>query len=116
MMKMSVNTLDGGITCVELEGTLDLEGAPLIETDMANLARQSSHMIVDMSAVDYIASSGVSVLVQSAQTLSERDGGFALYNVRESVAHVLRKMAIDRFIPIVGRKSDAVATVADTRL
>ncbi len=115
---MSVDTLDGDIAGVELDGTLDLEGAPLIETEMTDLARKVTHMVVDMvvdmSAVDYIASSGVSVLVQSAQALSERNGGFALYGVRESVAHVLRKMAIDKFIPIVGRKSDAVATVVDT--
>lgn len=112
-MKMSVTTLDGDITCVTLDGTLDLEGAPLIESQMANLARSSAHMIVDMSEADYIASSGVSVLVQSAQTLSEREGRFAVYAVPESVAHVLRKMAIDKLIPIVGRKSDAVATVED---
>jgi len=112
-MKMSVTTLDGDITCVVLDGTLDLEGAPLIESQMAGLAQTSTHLIVDMGEVDYIASSGVSVLVQSAQTLSERNGGFAVYAVREPVAHVLRKMAIDQLIPIVGRQSDAVATVED---
>ena len=110
-MKISVTDLENGVVCVDLDGTLDLEGAPLIESDMNAIARRASHIVVNMSAVDYIASSGVSVLVQSAQTVGERGGGFAVFSVKQPVAHVLRKMALDKLIPIVAGRGDAVAYV-----
>jgi anti-anti-sigma factor len=62
-----------GVGVVELGGEHDLASAPGLERDLETCAASCSHLVIDLSAVSFVDSSIIGVLLE-ARTAAERDG------------------------------------------
>jgi anti-sigma B factor antagonist len=56
-----------------LAGELDLESAPELERHLADLNRHQGRLLIDLSGLDFMDSSGLSVIVH-AHRLAQTDG------------------------------------------
>jgi hypothetical protein len=72
-MEIQYNELDNGIRLIKLIGDLDIMGANAIETKFAGYcAGENARVLVDLSAVDFLASIGIRLLTTNAKSLLSR--------------------------------------------
>ena len=84
-----------------LEGEIDLHVSPQIGASLANLiAKKPPQLIVDLSHVTYIDSSGLAVLIEAMQNVSSYGGKFALSGLRESVRPIFEIARLDQIFQI----------------
>ena len=85
---------------VALEGDVDLEHSPEARKVLLECVRQGRHVLVDMSGVAYIDSSGVASLVEAFQNARRAGTRFALAAVSTSALRVLELARLDKVFTI----------------
>jgi anti-sigma B factor antagonist len=110
---MQISVEDKGETArVGLNGKLDSEGARAVETTLAALAEKKNGIVVDLSALTFLASAGIRQLVSAAKIVTRRGGRMVLFNPSKAVHEILTISAIDSLIPIARTEKDAQAVLA----
>ena len=91
-----------------VSGELDMHTSPSLQDRLDSLSGPeiAPKIAVDLSAVPFMDSSSLGVLVVSNKSLQERGGGLALVGVDGSPKKVLSITGIDRVIPVYGRTSE----------
>jgi anti-sigma B factor antagonist len=90
--------LDGS-TVVIAAGEIDLATSPALRESLLVAAERSSKVIVDLSAVTFLDSTGLGVLMDGFRTLSPH-GSMCLVGPTGIVAKVLSLTRLDEVIPI----------------
>ena len=81
-----------------LEGEIDLHVSPQLSSTLNDLIRRRPpRLVVDLSQVTYIDSSGLAVLVGGMQSVEEYGGKFALAGMRKAVRTILETARLDQF-------------------
>lgn len=111
-MIMTQEVLPGGILKVKLAGSLDIAGAGEIDMRFAVIGGSSDRVCVDFSAVEFLASIGIRVLVKAARAIGHRGGRMVLVNPRENCRRVLSSTGVDTIITIVDDEAAAMAIFA----
>ncbi len=88
-----------GFLVIALEGDVDLASSPEAREAVLNCLERGS-VLVDLSAVDYIDSSGVASLVEGYQISKDKGVRFGLVGVSESALMVLQLAHLDKVFPI----------------
>lgn len=101
-----------GHSVVGLKGDVDLESSPVARKVLLDCIKSKGGVLVDMSEVSYIDSSGVASLVESLQAAKSEGGAFALVSVSESAMRVLELARLDKVFPIFDTVEAAVSDVA----
>jgi anti-anti-sigma factor len=100
-MKMTYTDLPDGVRKIELVGRLDIEGANTIDLPFTALtSTQCCFVVVDLEAVEFLASIGIATLVRNAKALRLREGYMVLLNPKPNVAKVLATTRIDNVLPV----------------
>jgi anti-sigma B factor antagonist len=82
-----------------LDGEIDSQVSPGIAAKFDELIRDKpSYLVVDLSGVTYIDSSGLAVLVNAMQNVEDYDGRFALAGLQESVRLILQSARLDQVL------------------
>ncbi|MEI6624372.1 MAG: STAS domain-containing protein [Actinomycetes bacterium] len=98
----------GGACVVTLVGEVDVYTAPALRISLVDATESGcSAIIVDMSDVDFIDSSGLGVLVSILKRVSEQDSTLTIVSDREIVLKVFRVTGLDRVFPIVPTLAEA---------
>ena len=84
-------TINRSSNCSELTiavgGHLDTTTAPELEAELKNSLPDAQSLVIDLSALDYISSAGLRVLLYAHKTMSGK-GGMKVTNVNEVVSEV----------------------------
>jgi anti-anti-sigma factor len=100
-MQMTYTDLPDGVRKIDLVGRLDIEGANIIDLPFTALvSTQRCFVVIDMEAVEFLASIGIATLVRNAKALRLREGYMVLLNPRPNVAKVLAMTRIDQVLPV----------------
>jgi anti-sigma B factor antagonist len=65
-------------------------------------------VIVDMTGLDFIDSSGISVLIEAAKMLRQIKGDIALINVPERVQVIIQPIKLNRFIKMFNTEDEVI--------
>jgi anti-sigma B factor antagonist len=106
---MTVETMADGTTNVVLDGRLDSVGAASVAQQFRAAVGDKRAVIVDLSAVEYIASLGIRFLVAGAKAVSANGGKLVLLSPDEYVHDVLKTTGIDLVMPILFDRDAALA-------
>ena len=106
-MQIDSETLADGILKIILAGRMDLQGAQEIDVKFSAYAARQRAVVVDMSAVDFLASIGIRTLLLTAKAMAQRGGKIVLLNPDANVTHILEMAGIDTLIPILRSLEDA---------
>ncbi len=98
----------GGHTVVAFEGDVDLDTSPVARKILLDCVKLKRPVVVDMSGVSYIDSSGVASLVESLQTARKGGLEFALASVSESAMRVLQLARLDKVFTIHASLDEAL--------
>lgn len=99
---------EGGYAVVELTGDVDLSCSPDARSTILSCLSSSKNVLVDLSKVTYIDSSGVASLVEGYQSAKKRKLKFGLVGVSEAALSVLRLARLDKVFPIHTSVADRI--------
>ena len=111
-MPIAIEELDGAVTKVVLSGRIDIAGAQAIDMPMSVVAGSRRAVVIDLSAVEFMASMGLRSLVVCAKSIFSKRGKVVLLSPRPEVEEVITVSGIDDLIPIFRDEAAAVAAVA----
>jgi len=95
---------------IPLEGEIDLHVSPRIAVNLnAAVKDKPSNLVVDLSRVSYIDSSGLAVLIEAMQNVDKYGGKFALVGLQENVKPIFEIAKLDQVFRIF---PDAEAALA----
>jgi anti-sigma B factor antagonist len=93
-----------------LEGEIDLHVSPRIAASLqAMIAAKPKQLVVDLSKVSYIDSSGLAVLIEGMQTVTRYGGKFALAGLQETVKPIFEIARLDQVFRIFPDVNAALA-------
>lgn len=85
---------------VRLSGDVDLHSSPRAREAILDCLKHKMPLLVELSAVSYMDSSGVASLVEGYQTARKKGLEFALVAVAPSAMNVLKLARLDKVFPI----------------
>ncbi len=98
-MEISVEQLDHGVKKISLSGRMDIDGTDKIELRLsAEAAVEKAYVVLDLSALEFMASVGIGAVVRTAKVLRLRGGNMVIAGATPVVALVLHKTGIDTII------------------
>jgi anti-sigma B factor antagonist len=93
-----------------LEGEIDLHEAPNIKESLLPLiTAKSPVVVVDLSGVTYIDSSGLALFIETMQRVQAYGGKFALCGLRPSVKTIFEIARLDQVFRIFEDREAAAA-------
>jgi anti-anti-sigma factor len=109
IMSISYDDIGENLRRIMISGRLDLAGTDSVASQLAELtAAPKKGVVVDLSAVRFLASIGIRALLVSAKAVQERGGRMVLVVNEGSTAMMsLKATGLDQLIPIFTNTSDA---------
>lgn len=94
---------------IRLSGRLDIPGTEAISIKFSSLATgQGKRVVVDLTAITFLASVGIRELITNAKALQQRQGKLVIYvGDNSAVAKTLDTTGIDTLIPVFSNADDA---------
>jgi anti-sigma B factor antagonist len=89
-----------GASIVVLKGDVDLESSPAAREVLLKSVEGAGKVLVDLSSVTYIDSSGVASLVEALQAAKRNGGRFALVAASDPTRRVLELARLDKVFTI----------------
>src|SRR5215475_5571720 len=93
-------TESAGRLVVALEGEIDLEHAGTVRRALLDSLKKGRHVLVDLSLVTYIDSSGIASLVEGLQVARKQKNDLGLVAVNTRVRRVLELARLDKVFQI----------------
>lgn len=93
-------TQHNNYTVLQLSGEIDLNESPSARKQILEQVKHNKNLLVDLSAVEYIDSSGVASLVEGFQAARGKQLEFALLGVSPSAMQVLQLARLDTVFTI----------------
>jgi len=88
-----------GVVVLELSGRLDTEGAAALENLLQRLRAEHQHRVVlDMSSVDYVNSTGLRVLAQFIKEVKVTNNRLRLAGLTPNVERVVSMVGLHHFL------------------
>ncbi|HSS64090.1 MAG TPA: STAS domain-containing protein [Gammaproteobacteria bacterium] len=97
-----------GVAVIALSGDVDLESSPKVRDVLLDCVGAKRPVLVDMSGVAYIDSSGVASLVEAHQRARKVKTTFALAQVSQSAMRVLELARLDKVFTIHSSLADGL--------
>ena len=89
-------TVNGGRAVVAVTGELDMSTAPTLSDSLAEvLESHPQALTVDLAGVEFIDSSGLTLLVRASTRMKAHDGALTLTSPTTSVRRVLEIVGLD---------------------
>jgi anti-sigma B factor antagonist len=102
--------VEHGIVVFVLEGRIDMEGAADMENALQTAVSGGQHnMVLDMSQVRYIGSTGLRTLADVLTKNKEAGGDLKLAALNPKVMRVIQIIGFDKFFSIYDTPEAAVA-------
>jgi anti-anti-sigma factor len=111
LMPILIQDLEGNVTKVVLSGRIDIAGARDLELPLSVVAGSRRAVVIDLSAVEFMASLGLRGIVISAKSIVSKRGKIVLLSPRPNVLEVIMITGIDELIPIYQDEAEAIAAV-----
>jgi anti-sigma B factor antagonist len=110
-MDMQFEPVAPGIGKVILAGRMDAAGAGRIDVQFSAIAGSHRGLVVDMSAVEFLASIGIRTLMLSAKTMQRRGGTLVLLAPRPEVLAVLEITGVLDMLPVAATPDEATQRI-----
>lgn len=98
---MSRNSDSEGLRVLPLEGEIDLHVSPLIAASLREIiTAQPAQLLIDLSHVTYVDSSGLAVFIEAMQSVTKYGGKFGLVGIQETVRSIFEIARLDQVFRI----------------
>ena len=112
-MELTIETLEDGVTKINLVGRFDIVGAQKIDLQFSVVSGSQRKVIVDLGEVSFLASMGIRTIIMGAKAINLKGGRMVLLRPTPDVEKVLTTTGIDILISIVHDLDAAIGIVSN---
>lgn len=95
------NREEKGVLIIKIDGRLDAANAPVADEEITKaLEGDQSRLLFDLSALEYLSSGGLRVILSAAKEIRRREGKVALAALKEYVYEIFEVSGFTAMIPI----------------
>jgi len=106
------NVGNGGRTAIlRLKGRLDVKTSPVLLQKAAEVQANGQNLVLNLSEVSFIGSSGIGALLVLVEQFQEQAGVVRLASPSPSVASVIKLLNLDRFLAVDPSEEKALAEI-----
>ncbi|MEZ5184316.1 MAG: STAS domain-containing protein [Candidatus Nanopelagicales bacterium] len=100
---------EGPATVVEAVGELDLHTAPMLQTELDQaIDAHAALVVVDLGRVDFMDSTGLSVIVATVAALRQQGGALRVVSSSDRITKVFTLTGVDQQVGMFGTVEEAV--------
>lgn len=103
-----------GVSVVSLAGELDLSTIPSVESRLFDQLRTQSGVVVDLTGLSFIDSSGIGLLIQAFRSTGDAGKLPIVIAAGSQVERVFRLVGIDRALPLFVERGRALDSLNGT--
>jgi anti-anti-sigma factor len=104
---------EGGIVYITIKGRLDADSAQEAEKTVNEaLGSDTTKLLFDLGALDYLSSAGLRVLLSAAKEIRRRDGKIVLCALTQFVKEIFEVSGFEALIPIEDSVESGVAVLS----
>jgi anti-sigma B factor antagonist len=104
---------DGGVHVVSVSGEIHVTTAPRFREELNTVIEGGgTKLVLDLSAVEFIDSTGLSVLLNGLRLVSQRHGRMALVCTNPTVLRLFQITRLDATFDIFGERTPAITQVS----
>ena len=108
-LQISTRAEDGAVV-VTVAGEVDVATAPQLDATLSDLIADGAvTLVVDLSEVGFLDSTGLGVLVKAVKRTREAAGGVAVVTTSPRVLKVLNITGLDKAIPVHATVDEALS-------
>jgi anti-sigma B factor antagonist len=98
-------------TCLlDIEGEIDVYTSPQLKQDLVQLAERGiKKVIINLSKVEYLDSTGLGVLIGGLKRLREAGGNLALFGPGMRIQRIFEITGLNKIFDIYGTEEEAMA-------
>ena len=104
-MKVTIQE-DENHTILGFDGAVDLSSSSDARKNIIEILKNNRNILIDLSLVTYIDSSGVASLVEGYQIAKKQSINFGLIGVSDAAMNVLKLARLDQVFPIYNTKEE----------
>jgi len=97
---------ESGYSIISLVGEVDLHFSPKAREEILKALKNNENVLVELSEVSYIDSSGIASLVEGYQMSKKSGQTFGLLSVSNAAMQVLKLARLDSVFPIYDNVED----------
>jgi anti-sigma B factor antagonist len=111
--RIDEDTVEGGIPVIEAHGYVDFDAAPRLKQAIVRRVDEGhSRLVVDLSSVGFIDSTGIGVLVGAMKRLGDSGGALVVVCPSEQMRSIFEVIGLDDVIPLHRSREHAVSALA----
>jgi anti-sigma B factor antagonist len=108
-LRITEHDLGRDASLLELEGQVDLYSAPAFKERMLGaIERGKTHLVVDLTKVDFMDSTGLSVLVGSWKRVRPAEGSVTIVSERDEIRRLFELVGLERAFAILSSRDEAI--------
>ncbi|HHL71449.1 MAG TPA: anti-sigma factor antagonist [Bacteroidetes bacterium] len=112
MLEVSTHPV-GNAVVVKITGDVDLYSSPEVRKTIIGLTKnKEKNILIDLSQVAYMDSSGVATLVEGLQQVGRYKGTLKLFGLDAAVREVFELSRLDKVFEIYTTEAEALETIA----
>ena len=106
-----------GLPVIDVSGEVDIYTTPQFKDAVTEILQQGHiHIIINLTDVSYMDSSGFGTLLSATKRLRPQNGGIYLVGCNEAVSRMLDITRLNTIFTVVHTEEEAVAAVAASLL
>jgi len=106
-MNITIKSL-GGVTVVTVDGSIDSKTAPELQQKILEATAGTNMMVIDLSAVSFVSSAGLRVLLMVYRQVKAKDGKVILAGVSEEIKDVMSMTGFITFFELAETEAEAI--------
>lgn len=111
-MRVNSHTPEDTTCLMHIEGEVDVYTAPQLKQDIVEIAERGvKHLIINLSKVEYLDSTGLGVLIGGLKRLREGEGNLVLVGPGMRILRIFEITGLDKIFDIYPTEDEAAAKV-----
>lgn len=112
-LKVSPRTAPGGVQALDLEGEVDVYTAPALrQAILDQVEKGTKHLLVDLTRVEYLDSTGLGILIGGVKRLKEQGGSLRLVGPSARITRIFDITGLNKIFDVYATEQDALAAAA----
>lgn len=92
--------MEGDIVVLKVSGQLTSATSPAFETAVNEVLETESNLVLDFANLDFLASSGLRVILSTQKKINTKDGALVIRNVNKVVMDVFEMTGLRDFLNV----------------
>jgi anti-anti-sigma factor len=110
-LAITLDKTEAGIPVLQVAGEVDMRTAPGLRLRVDEAIASGNSLVLDLTNVDFLASAGLSILVELARRAPETGLRWGVVATGRAVLRPLEAVGLLSVVPLYAAVSDAVAAV-----